>query len=433
MKILLADCYHDSDKGGGGMIAGAVGAIRHACKERGEEAEISLMFRFSGDDPKFLSAARHTAREFPDCRVLPAPVSSRRGPGLHWISWGARVMLSGTFRLLAPSMSAEPAVMAMREADIIIFKGGNFYRSWSSNPVADWIATFLLFFPAILARRMGKKYAFMSHTFGPFETRTAERLVRRIVTDAMYISAREQNSQAILAGCGIPVSRIAVAPDFGFGAYPAAKERAFVLLQHHGLVAGDFVAFTARPWFYADRRTGDSRAFDAYVEASAALLDHALETHVGQVALVVQNDGAHSRNEPDLPVLQAVLSRMRHPDRTVIIDRDYSFDDLCAIYGQARLMLGTRLHSCIFAFIAGTPPIAIAYSHKGPGIMSMMGLERYVLDISEPSIDRGKQLLGEMFASETALRAQIAKQAPRLRDSLYRSAAEVLFTGTTTS
>ena len=52
MKIVLADCYHDSDKGGGGMVAGALSAIRHACAEADKEADVSLLFRFSEDDPQ---------------------------------------------------------------------------------------------------------------------------------------------------------------------------------------------------------------------------------------------------------------------------------------------------------------------------------------------------------------------------------------------
>jgi len=58
MKIVVADCNHDSDKGGGGILAGALEAIRRACKARGRRPEVTLLYRFSQDDPRFRSAAR---------------------------------------------------------------------------------------------------------------------------------------------------------------------------------------------------------------------------------------------------------------------------------------------------------------------------------------------------------------------------------------
>lgn len=424
MKIVLADCYHDSDKGGGGMVAGAVAAIREACRARGAPSDISLLYRFSEDDPKFAHAARLTSAAFANCTVYPAPVSSRRGPGLAWLSWGLRVAVLGPLRLIAPGLSRHPGVSAMRQADLILFKGGNFYRSWSTNGAADLLAMLLLLYPAILAARMGKPYAFVAHTFGPFHTRTSRRLLRRVLSGAVYVSTREPRSGTILRQCGMPASSIRVTPDFGFGARPASDERARELLRRHALTCRDFIAFTARPWFYADRRKGRTQAFDAYLAGSAALLDYALECGVSKVALVVQNDGAHSANEPDLPVLEAVKALMRHQDRAVIIDQDYPYDDLCAIYGQARLTLGTRLHSCIFSFVAGTPPIAIAYSHKAPGIMQMMGCEEFVLDIEAFSVDEGKRLIKSALDGEEDLRHQLAQRAPALREALFNAVAD---------
>lgn len=50
--------------------------------------------------------------------------------------------------------------------------------------------------------------------------------------------------------------------------------------------------------------------------------------------------------------------------------------ELIAFYGQSLILVGARLHSILFALIAGTPSIAIAVSkHKTLGIMQILGLE----------------------------------------------------------
>ncbi len=39
------------------------------------------------------------------------------------------------------------------------------------------------------------------------------------------------------------------------------------------------------------------------------------------------------------------------------------------------LFLGTRLHSNIFALVAGVPVVAVAYQYKTFGLMEMIGLK----------------------------------------------------------
>lgn len=410
------------------MVAGAINTINRACARKNVIPELSLVFRFSSDDPKFRSATRHTCHSFPDLPVYPAPISSRRGPGIHWLGYLFKVGIVSGFRLALPGLSRHAAVKAIREADIVIFKGGNFYRSWSRNPVTDFLAMILLFYPVLLAMRMGKRYALVSHTFGPFHTRSARSFVRWLIRRTPMVTAREFISRDVLKSCGVPSAKIAVSPDFGFGAYAADSAHTRQLLVHWDLSPRRYVAFTTRPWFYEERRRGDHRRYNAYIENAAEILDHAIEAgYVEQVALVVQNDGAHSINEPDMPVLLDIRAHMRQAQSTVLLDQDYTFDELCGIYENAMVVIGTRLHSCIFSFVVGTPPIAIAYSHKAEGIMKMMGLGKQQLDIHDLSVVSAKELLARVIADREVLTAHIELRADELRADLENTVSRFLF------
>jgi len=427
MRIILADCYHDSDKGGGGIVAGALGTIEQACAERGVQSEISLMFRFSEDDPRFRSAARLTSSKFPRYEVLPAPISSRRGPGIRWLPWGLRALVLAPLRLMLPQLSRHRSVRAMRGADLVIFKGGNFYRSWCANPLADAVALFVLMFPILLAIRLGRRFCLISHTFGPFHSALSRRIVRWILQRAFYVSCREHISRDILLECGLSPERVAVTPDTAFATHPTSQERLTGILGRYGLTPRRYAAVTTRPWFHAERRRGIEDRYRSYITGMAALCDYLLEGKVDRVALVVQNDGAHSVREPDIGPLREIRQAMQHGDAAVILDEDFPFDELTAIYGNALLTLGTRLHSCIFSLAVGTPAIAVAYGHKAPGIMAMAGAEDYILDIGDLSVAEGKKKIDDVVAQRERLSARFRGRVAKLHDEIRAMMEEVLF------
>jgi polysaccharide pyruvyl transferase WcaK-like protein len=428
MRIVLADCYHDSDKGGGGIVAGALRAIEAVCARRGVEADIALMYRFSADDPRFASAARLTRREFPDYPVLPAPISSRRGPGLAWLPWAVRALGAAPLRLLAPRWSRHPSVRALRVADAVVFKGGHFYRSWRRNPVLDAGALFLLTYPVLLATRLGRRCALVSHSFGPFQSAAARRMIRRVLSRADYVSCRERHSRDILLACGLRPEQVAVTPDTGFGAYPADAARTEELLARYALTPGRYAAVTARPWFFT-RGGRDEAKYRRYIVGMAALCDYLAEAKVARVALVVQNDGAHSRREPDLGPLRDIQAAMARRASAVLVDDDLSFRDLTALYGGALLTLGVRMHSCIFSLAAGTPALAVAYGHKSRGIMEMAGAERFVLDVADLSADEGRRLIDEIVAQRDALSARFRARVAELRAGIEAAMERALFGG----
>ena len=47
------------------------------------------------------------------------------------------------------------------------------------------------------------------------------------------------------------------------------------------------------------------------------------------------------------------------------------------------MTLGTRLHSVILALVGGAPVVAVSYLPKTHGVMSTLGLDGFVLDMSD--------------------------------------------------
>ena len=103
------------------------------------------------------------------------------------------------------------------------------------------------------------------------------------------------------------------------------------------------------------------------------------------------------------------------------IDATWSPAELQTAYGQMDLFVGTRLHSNIFALTAGTPVIAIAYYYKTYGIMQMLGLSEWVLDIRTIADQELEQRLELLWQQCADLRHLLGLILPQLQQEARRA------------
>ena len=89
------------------------------------------------------------------------------------------------------------------------------------------------------------------------------------------------------------------------------------------------------------------------------------------------------------------------------------------LYSKCKLLIGTRLHSCILAAVAKTPVIAIRYQgYKTQGVMKMLGSSKYVLDIYNLN---GQELFGhilEIIANHQKVQKAIAEKVTLMRNHI---------------
>jgi colanic acid/amylovoran biosynthesis protein len=244
-------------------------------------------------------------------------------------------------------------------------------------------------------------------------------IIRKTMQQASYLSCRESISKDILASCGIPPEKIDVICDAGFATYSCSQEKTSELLEKYNLSKSNYIAVTARPWFQKEISKGNRSHYDNYVKTMASLCDYLVHDKNKNIALIVQNDGAHSINEPDIVPLQDIFNKMSYSDSAIILDDDFTFDELTSLYENAFITIGTRLHSCIFSLSAATPAIAVAYAHKAQGIMTMLDASEFILDIENPSVSKGKGLIEKLSSEHDVLSEKYRKKTQILCDEIY--------------
>ncbi len=383
MKIVIIDAYHDSDRGGVGILSGLLNTLYSVAAESQEVFEVSIVYRFSEDDPRFESATRHISRLFPDVPIYGCPVrTARQRGGVLRLVETCRVYLGSLLALVCPALLRDRAVAAINRADVVISKGGQFYRFVTKNPFRGFLASYMAFYTVLLCIRLRKRVAFVSHTFGPFNNSGSRCIARYVLNKACYVGCREGISHEILLKLGVEPTKLDVIPDTAFALLPAGNPWLQEFMKKKGISPGRYAVVIAKNWSFDEHKV-DQRGVlhDRYIKLMARVSDY-LGRKAESVLLMVHNDGKHSPCENDAVPVHGIVANMELKDKAIVVNNDLSAQEQCILYGHAQIVIATRLHAAIFALIGGAPCVAISYSHKTEGIMQMLGLRRYVIDIA---------------------------------------------------
>ena len=196
----------------------------------------------------------------------------------------------------------------------------------------------------------------------------------------MYV--RETFSQDLLEELGVIPGRVTVVPDIAFILKSYIKPKVPVRKKK-------ILCVTAR------NLSSDVRVQAAFESKMASILEGFLKNRPNWIVQFVPQVIGPGKNQDDR-VVQKAIKKCMDPGyyrRLVFVDDDLSVEELCALYKEADLLLGTRLHSTIFAATQGTPAVVLEYQQKKAlGTFKQLGVEDYVLDWQAPEKKIQEQL-----------------------------------------
>ena len=73
---------------------------------------------------------------------------------------------------------------------------------------------------------------------------------------------------------------------------------------------------------------------------------------------------------------------MRRAKNIVVIEDTYSSDVQQMVIKNAKFVIGARYHSVVFSINQNKPFIALSYEHKISGLLQTLGLEKFMVEIS---------------------------------------------------
>lgn len=308
-------------------------------------------------------------------------------------------------RLRWGSAEQKQLLTAYYEADVVLScGGGNFYADRLLSPFLFWALMALIF-----AVALGKRVVMLPQSFGPIRGRAQRTLLRWVLDHAQAVMVREPWSAHFITEQLHARTPVVEHPDLAFGlAAPATAPRPARRTPQIGVTILD--------------RGAQLQGFGAqrtYEDALCDLLVRLATEQGAEIHLFCQCYGP-SADQDDRSATARLADRLASAGVSAVQKPDmHSAQEALEAYGDMDLMVGTRMHTAIFALCRAIPVLLIGYQPKGCSVMATMGLERYCQDIAHLDaqhlyhcavelLDRRAEVQASMLARQDELRERAA-------------------------
>lgn len=268
-------------------------------------------------------------------------------------------------------------IESYKNSDLIFAIGGGYLLTSTKLRLLDRLfgrpSIHLSCLEFFFAKAYNKPVILLHQSIGPFFHRDDLKTVLRYIKKVELIITREKISFDLLQGHGI--NNVLLKPDLAFAFF---KEGQNYLPVEKSTEPSRNVGITVRAYLTPKEQK-------IYENEISKFLIKYLETNHNSFIYFIPQVIYSERNDDDSIVSQRIFSSLNDElkSRCFCINQDLSPHDLRTTIGECNLFIGTRMHSNIFSLSKLVKTIAIAYEPKTQGIMQMLGLQDYCINIQE--------------------------------------------------
>lgn len=233
-------------------------------------------------------------------------------------------------------------------SEIVIWNGRNIRGS--GRKTSEALKIFELLANALVAIALKKPVYCIGMSVWPLRSAISKTLLRYVVKHCHGVWVRERKSLEILAQYE-PESALSVnqSKDLAFYALNELTKSESV---RNSIRSRDLIAIT----LVGRKELGGGKIHADYITAFSYLVSY-LGARGYRVRIVRQVSYALEPYDEEINLILA-----QNPQVSVEVTAvAESLEDLCAAYAEARLLVGSRMHSVIFARAVGTPVIGVSY------------------------------------------------------------------------
>lgn len=279
----------------------------------------------------------------------------------------------------------------LNTSQLLILGGGQILRDDTSSLVIGVSSARIL-----LAKIMGKRIMLYGIGAGPIKTKLARLMTKLFISKVNLITVRNKESKELLVKRGVNPSIIHVTADPAISLLPATDERIEEILERERLTnAQPLIAISPRLWFcythsiipikYATMLhipLKGQEKFKIFKKSLARLADYLVDTLGAKIVFVPTTPSGKVPipGMDDDIVSEEIIELMSNKDSATVIG-DYMASEIKGLMGRMELLIGTRMHSIIFASAMYVPVVGIALSPKFKGFFRLLDQENRVIDI----------------------------------------------------
>lgn len=379
-NIVITHGYSDSNKGDLAITQ----AIFYGLREVFPDAKITLMSTFRASDPDFWYHNRKMKENDIEIieGILPTPYI---GSDTSFVTNVVAVfrLFRDYFQLLISSCDVIGRVLGgnqykayckIKNADLVVIKGGQFIYNDKENLRGN-LFLWRTLQPIKVAHLLNKKSVILGQSIGGFATEKSERYAMKYISNCDRIVVREELSLNLLNKYNLASTELA--PDTAF--YIKKKD---VKINLDKAIGRDILGVTVVNWTFPESDDLVKAKNDYVKNLTNTIALSYQECNLFPVFIPQVTVRHHGKSDLDLITLIQENLIQRGID-SLVLKEDFDASEMIGVYAKCKLLIGTRLHSCILAAIAGTPVIAIRYQgFKTQGVMKMIGFQKFVHDIN---------------------------------------------------
>jgi len=407
VRILITNAYSARNRGDGAIVSGMMKSLARAFA--GTDLEMTIS---SADHPA--DRERYPVPVVPSFHSLMARVSGRGSlQGLFFLAvllpFSVIGALCRRFLRLAVPLPAGlgPLLEAYAHADLVVAAGGGYLYTTARRRGTVMLLVHLHSF--MLGKALGKPVYLYAQSIGPLADPAQVRLVRAALRRVRFVELRETSSLRLTQSWALPVPAHHVA-DAAFLLQPAEPSHNPLPPRSRALRTG----VTVRSWF----RKAELQA--RYEDSMVRFLRMFAERHDAEVIFLPQVT-VDDRGDDDRQAARRILGRLHGTVDARLLDAELTPQELQWLCGQMDCLVGTRMHSNIFALTMGVPVVAIAYQPKTLGIMEQLGLAGFVLAMEDLDAEALLELVERLLSDSATIRETLASTLPRVRQEAWRA------------
>ena len=342
---------------------------------------------------------------------------------------------SGRFGILDKSMKGIlklnwilKAFTKLIRCDVFLTGGGTILQD-QTHPlfIPFWLSK--IFFAIILQ----KKTMMYGIGAGPITTKIGKYGTRYILNKMNYVTLRGHYSYNTLLKIGINKNKMEITADPALSLSCPDDEEINKILKvesSKNVMEKNYkVGFVIRRWYVSHRKSlsekswvkDGEKSYNRLICEMAKFADYFAKEKNAKIFFIPM-----SIKEPNDDRLAAmdVIERMKEKNSAVILRNDYSPNQAKGIIGKMNFIVGMRFHSLVFFSEFLKPMIGIAYGKKTFDFMGELDLNKFVLDVSSFTSEKGIVLAEtaiETFADSNVLK-KISNNLNKMKKKVLRNA-----------
>ncbi|MFW6128628.1 MAG: polysaccharide pyruvyl transferase family protein [Candidatus Aminicenantaceae bacterium] len=329
------------------------------------------------------------------------------------------------FGVLKDIINLKPKIKLIKEfkiCDVVISSGGGYF--YSNKRIFPSLTFFQNYFHIKMASIFKKPVILFPQSFGPFHNKLSQWLMKRLLEmrNLIKIFVRDEISLQLLKRMKEQQSnKYEMCPDMAFY---YCQENNVHNFSSFSKLPKPLIVFTLRQWSFPEAQSIKKRKMlkENYLQTLKKTGEKIYHALGGSVLILPQARGPEDFEN------DRIISRQLFEGLKKVIPRDNLLyvdlpdtappSEIIHVISQASLVVATRFHSAIFALISEIPVISIAYQHKSTGIMRMLGLDHFSLNILNLESSDILELIEDILNQDYLLRNQIEKKIIQIKKTI---------------